>query len=350
MNALRLGLLTSSGFTLDAFFPEIVEAWRTDGIEVFPAAGSPTEIDGGTVIGALTRRPSPQGLRAVGNLRTWAGAHGLQVILTNTATASALVRLTPTRTPVVYFCHGLHWNGTGPQTWAPKLAESVLLPRTAGVVCINSDDEQWFARHAPRTPRLRLIHGVGLDTDRFRRTPRPRRDGPLDLVWIGEYTERKNPHALLALARELVAADVDFRIHLLGDGPLWSEITEAAADLGDRFDFVGPADPVGYLTECDAVVHTARWEGLPRVLLEAAAVGRPMIAYDVKGVRDIPGATLVPEGDVAALATAVAGVRSLEPDLPAPELLNFGHCADAVADFAGAIADGSMVPGTAMRR
>ncbi|WP_026926549.1 glycosyltransferase [Granulicoccus phenolivorans] len=350
MNSLRLGLLTSIGGTLDAFFPEIVHSWRREGIEVFPAAGTPADMGGATVIEALTRRPTPRGLRALGNLRSWATEHDLQVILTNTATASALVRLSPVGTPVIYFCHGLHWNGTGPNAWAPQLAESALLPRTAGVVCINSHDEQWFARHAPKIPRLRLLHGVGLDVEQFPRSPRPIRSGALDLVWIGEYTPRKNPHALLRVARRLRADGIGFRIHMLGSGELLEEIRAAGADLGQRLHIVGAAEPLEYLRNCDAVVHTAHWEGLPRVLLEAAAVGRPMVGFDVKGVRDIPGVTVVPEGDIAAMAAALAGVRDLHPALPQPDDLAYAHCADAIAEFAGAIADGSMAPGTAIQR
>ena len=52
-----------------------------------------------------------------------------------------------------------------------------------------------------RIPRLRLLGGVGLDTERFvRRAPMPWREGeePLRLVWCGEFSERKNPAAARA--------------------------------------------------------------------------------------------------------------------------------------------------------
>src|SRR5699024_4391684 len=52
--------------------------------------------------------------------------------------------------------------------------------------------------------------------------------------------------------------------------------------------------------------HTATWEGLPRVMLEAVAVGRRTYAFDVKGVRDVPYARLLDDGDTAGMAAAIA--------------------------------------------
>ena len=56
-----------------------------------------------------------------------------------------------------------------------------------------------------------------------------------------------------------------------------------------------------------ALLHTSEREGLPRVQLEAAAIGRPSFGYDIRGVRDAPGATAVGRaGDTDVLARAVA--------------------------------------------
>jgi glycosyltransferase involved in cell wall biosynthesis len=74
--------------------------------------------------------------------------------------------------------------------------------------------------------------------------------------------------------------------------------------------FVGQLDDVGaLLAAADGVVLPSRWEGLPLVLLEAMARGRPIVATAVGGVADaiedgVTG-TLVPPNDVGALSAAL---------------------------------------------
>ena len=89
-----------------------------------------------------------------------------------------------------------------------------------------------------------------------------------------------------------------------------------AAELDDRFEFRGPvADPTQALGSMDVVVLPSRSEGLPYVLLEAMAAGRPVVASSVGGVPDaLHGAGLLTDpDDVDGLATAVLGLLAL-PD------------------------------------
>jgi glycosyltransferase involved in cell wall biosynthesis len=81
---------------------------------------------------------------------------------------------------------------------------------------------------------------------------------------------------------------------------------EAASDV---VTFVGAVEDVRpYLASADVVVLPSYREGIPRVAMEAAAAGRPVVAYDVRGVREVvDGGTglLVPRGDRRALAKVV---------------------------------------------
>ncbi len=66
-----------------------------------------------------------------------------------------------------------------------------------------------------------------------------------------------------------------------------------------------------YLAAADVVVLPSYREGIPRVAMEAAAAGRPVVAYDVRGVREVVDPAtglLVPRGDTAALTAVVAGL------------------------------------------
>ncbi|WP_029089324.1 glycosyltransferase [Brevibacterium album] len=303
---MRIGLLASTGGMLDAFFPEIAAAWEEAGHTVHTAAGDACAQMPGAVIGGLTRRPGLSSGRACRELRAWCGEQRLDVVVTSSATASALVRLSRLPAPVVYFCHGLHWNRLRtPQDHVWQLVEHQLLVRTAAVITINSDDEVWFRHRMPAHTVRRIRAGVGLDLRRYPRAPLPA--GPLSLVWIGEHSSRKRPDQALETVRRLEAAGVDCELTMIGRGDLL-ERTRAqvrARGLSRSVHVAGWGDSAQALAGAHALVHTARWEGLPRVVLEAFAVGRPTYAFDVKGVRDAPGTVLVPDADAGALASAI---------------------------------------------
>ena len=76
--------------------------------------------------------------------------------------------------------------------------------------------------------------------------------------------------------------------------------------------FVGAVEDIRpYLAAADVVVLPSYREGVPRVAMEAAAAGRPVVAYDVRGVREVVDPAtglLVPRGDTTALAAAVKGL------------------------------------------
>jgi glycosyltransferase involved in cell wall biosynthesis len=306
---MRIGLLTSVGPMLDQFFPEIVREWEAAGHVVRTAAGTPAVQLPGTLIGGLTRRPALSARRAQRELREWSRAEGLDVVVTNSATASALVRTASLRVPVVYFCHGLHWNRL--VTPADRMWEAVerhLLVRTAGVLTLNSDDEAWFRRRMPDHLVHRLHAGVGLDLERYPRRPLPA-SGRLRLVWVGEPPERKRPWLAVRVVEELRARGVDAELTMVGKGALEDRTRALVSRRGLEASVRVPGwgDAAQAIAHAHALVHTATWEGLPRVMLEAVAVGRRTYAFDVKGVRDVPYARLIADGDVGALAAAIAG-------------------------------------------
>lgn len=345
-----IGLLTSVGETLDAFFLEIIERWREQGAAVECAAGTPSRaLEGAIVLPSITRKPSTRNLRARAELRRWVREKRIDIVITNTATASMLVRAARVGVPIVYFCHGLHWNGNRPADLPFRLVERALVHRTDAIVCINSADEEWFERSAPRTPRLRLLGGVGLDTERFARRPEsPWREGaePLRLVWCGEFSHRKNPAAAVQLAHHLHESGVEVTLDMLGRGELFDE-PSSRSPIEGLVRHHGVADPAPHFERSHVLVQTARWEGLPRVGLEAIAIGLPTVGFDVKGVRDLPAVQLAPEDDIAVLSDRVlSAARGEGPALPDASTLSYVHAADSLLDFARSVLSGRFPRGS----
>lgn len=348
-DALVIGLLTSLGQTLDSFFLEISERWREQGVVVEPAAGSLAEtFDDAVVLPSVTRKPAARNWRARSELRAWVRERGIDVVITNTATASMLVRAAGVGVPVIYFCHGLHWNGNHLADLPFRAAERALVHRTDAIVCINSADQEWFDRHAPRTPRLRLLGGVGLDTARYmRREKTSWREGdePLRLVWCGEFSHRKNPAAAVQLAHHLHARGIAVTLDMLGDGELFTA-EQSRSPIDGLVVRHGATDPVPHFERSHVLVQTSHWEGLPRVGLEAIAIGLPTVGFDVKGVRDLPAVQLAPGGDIPALAERVlSAARGEGPALPEASTLSYVHAADALHEFAVSVVSGSFPRG-----
>src|SRR5450631_952104 len=335
---MHIGLLTSIGSTLDAFLLEIADDLRDRGHEVSLAAGTPTKEAPSTTLPGITRKPSLANLHAHRDLSEWVRTNRIEVIVSSTATASALARLTIRKCPVIYFCHGLHWeNNSGTSSLGWKTIEKVLLDNTHGVITLNNDDESWFTHKAPQIPQLRLRYGVGVDTERYPRIDPPVSD-PTELIWIGELSERKNPLSAIQVASALKRLGCDFHLSIAGDGPLRDQTVAAIASSGldDFVTYVGHTAAQPFMAQSHALIHTARWEGLPRVFLEALSTGRQIFSYDAKGTRDLPDVRLSPFADTEHMARGIAQWSTRrDSQVPLPELseLSFMRAAEQIEHF-----------------
>lgn len=139
-----------------------------------------------------------------------------------------------------------------------------------------------------------------------------------EFMWltVGRITKQKDfPNLLEAVA--LVPSTS--RVFIVGHGELSDDMQDRARHLGllDRVTFLGIRSDVNHLmSAADGFVLSSAWEGLPMVLLEAAATGLPAVATDVGGVAEIvqPGlGTLVRPNDPEALAKGMIEMEDLEP-------------------------------------
>lgn len=143
-----------------------------------------------------------------------------------------------------------------------------------------------------------------------------RPDRPL---WVcAARLEQQKGHAVLldALAA-LREQGLDFVAVFAGEGALRGPLESRVQALGlaDRVRLAGQVDEIGpLLTAADAVLLPSLWEGLPLTLLEAMIRGRAVVASAVGGVPEVVedgvSGLLVPPGDAAALAAALAHVHA----------------------------------------
>jgi glycosyltransferase involved in cell wall biosynthesis len=175
--------------------------------------------------------------------------------------------------------------------------------------------------------RVRVAPNPAVDEAFFAAAP-PRPDHPWFaepeipvIVAVGELGHRKDfPTLLRAFA--LLRRDRPARLVILGRGRQREELLRLAAELGVAPDVALPGfrpDAIRYMAHAAAFAFTSLWEGNPLVLVEALAVGAPVVAVDCPGgVREVMDGgrfgPLVPMQDPQALADALGRVL----DDPAP--------------------------------
>lgn len=174
------------------------------------------------------------------------------------------------------------------------------------------------ARYGVPTMRLTVIYS-GIETNGFRvangAAEAKRKLGlPASVrtvVAVGRLSPEKG-HRVLIEAAEIVRRRQDIRYLLVGDGSLRGSLSGLVAErrLEEHVRFLGFRNDIPeILSASDLLVLPSLSEGLPWVLLEAMAAGKPVIASDVGGVREVlvEGETgrLVPPGDPQALANVL---------------------------------------------
>ncbi|HEU5422410.1 MAG TPA: glycosyltransferase [Nitrolancea sp.] len=133
---------------------------------------------------------------------------------------------------------------------------------------------------------------------------------------LASLTQPKGHDVLLRAVAELAHRQPGLRLAVIGDGPLRAALESQAAELGiaDRVTFFGYQRRVAdYLAACDLLVSASRDnEGCSNAILEAMALGVPVIATDIGGNRELVGhretGYLVPVGDAPALADTIDGL------------------------------------------
>jgi glycosyltransferase involved in cell wall biosynthesis len=149
--------------------------------------------------------------------------------------------------------------------------------------------------------------------------------GDLFVAALGRLVAKKGFTYLLRATAKLAAGGVPIRVAIGGTGDLAAALgAEASAlGIGDRVRLLGdvPHDQVGGLFRAADVVavpsvrdENGNVDGLPNVLLEAMAVGRPVVSSRIAGVPDVVdpdrNGLLVPPADDAALAEALARLHA----------------------------------------
>lgn len=157
----------------------------------------------------------------------------------------------------------------------------------------NDDDRALFVeRRLVTRERTRLVPGSGIDLDRF--SPAPvTTGGPFRFLLVARLLKDKGLVEYADAARVLLDEGLEVQCSVVGPegGSNPSAVPKSQVERWARngtIDYLGAADDVrGAIAMADCVVLPSYREGLPRSLLEGAAMARPLIATDVPGCREV---------------------------------------------------------------
>ncbi|MCM1538738.1 MAG: glycosyltransferase family 4 protein [bacterium] len=227
------------------------------------------------------------------------------------------------KTPrVIYTAHGFHfYEGASIKNWLLYYpAERMLARRTDVLITINREDcERAGWLRLRRGGRVERIHGVGVDTERFRpmRTINLKKrkelgipEDAFHIVSVAELNDNKNQQTIIRAMADLPQRNVYYSI--CGTGQNEEKLKKLAADRGLK----GRVRLLGYRTDVEEVLQTADCfvfpsirEGFGIAAVEALACGVPVIAGNNRGtreyMRDGVNGILCPPLDKAAFARAI---------------------------------------------
>lgn len=267
-----------------------------------------------------------------------------------------------TGVPCVHTPHGVHVGQYGSMAhFLYRVYENVSARWVVDHVIFVSPEERDVAQRErlwSRVPSSVIANGVeDADTNLLpglRSETRVRlsvEEGQMVVVTLSRFDYPKNMHEAYEVAKSLP----DCLFVWIGDGDDRGELErKARSDKVENLRFLGKLDdPSPYLAAADIYFSTSRWEGLPLAVLEAMAMGAPVVASDVAGHREVVGESgaglLYPLGDSAQAAQALQRLSddvALRQRLGAParqvqqETYSAQRMAEAVCELYGRLTQG----------
>ncbi len=177
-------------------------------------------------------------------------------------------------------------------------------------IAVSHYNKRELVKYGVKATKVRVVYN-GVESDRFVCPIRERVGRPFRVISTGRLHWQKGYDILLDAAKLLPN---DIQISIAGTGDLNGHLQKRVKDERiENVSFLGfQSDVARLLTEADLFVLSSYWEGLSISIIEAMAMGLPVVATDVGGNRELiddgRGGYIVPSGNAEALAESILNI------------------------------------------
>ena len=191
----------------------------------------------------------------------------------------------------VPYCANVQGLGSAIQRpWLRHLVMALYrfsLKKASIVFFENAQSAQFFQRkHLLPSGRIRVLNGAGVDLTHYSYQPYPQ-NPVFRFLFVGRIMREKGIEELLYAAKQLHRDGYSFILDIVGffEDSIKDQIQQT--QLQGIVYFHGfQENPIPFYSQADCIVLPSYHEGMSNVLLEAAAIGRPVIASDIPGCRE----------------------------------------------------------------
>lgn len=288
-----------------------LKMFKEKGYEVHVATNGTENIPYCDVKHVVSFERSPikiNNLKAIKQLKKIIDKEKFEIIHCHTPMGSVVTRLAAKKarkegTKVIYTAHGFHFYKGAPLiNWMIFYpVEKYLSQYTDCLITINDEDYELARKKFKKCKQIELIYGVGVDENKFNfkmtdqekhelRKSLGLRDDDFVLIEVGELNKNKNQIMAIEAMRDLVKADTNIHLLLVGTGVLEESYKKKIEkyNLKKNIHMLGYREDIPKLLKISNILLSlSHREGLPVNVIEGMICGLPIIATDCRGNRDL---------------------------------------------------------------
>lgn len=253
---------------------------------------------------------------------------GYELVHVHTPVASFMTRIACRKiadVKILYTAHGFHFSKGAPlRHWIIYYPlEKIAARWTDGIIIMNDEDHGLVQKLKVRKKNsIHKVHGVGIDLNRFAPQTEERKiqlrkeyDYSVEefiIIFVAELSLRKHQDLLIKTVSIAKKKIPNIKLLLVGDGEFREYYERLIGSLGleNNVELLGHRNDISnLLIISDLAVSSSRREGLPVNIMEAMAIGLPLIVTDCRGNRDLVrngvNGIVIKNDDVEAFANSI---------------------------------------------
>lgn len=199
----------------------------------------------------------------------------------HSAIFATFYKLTSPKTPLIFTLHSNEIENN-----RRKVILYLTKPFRKHDIIFSEKGNKWYLKRESKI----IPNGINFEDFNFKNEKQLESNNPFQFLFLGRISHEKSPLRMITAAKQLIAQNINnFVINFVGDGPMKKELElEIETNhLEKHIKLHGFQDDVKpFLVQADCLVLPSLWEGLPIVIIEAAAAKVPIISTPVGSIPD----------------------------------------------------------------